>query len=55
MKRLHKIKALFALVLCLMLAGCGGGGTKQEAADSAEEATVHFLTNLQNGDRKSVV
>ncbi len=49
MKRLHKIKALFALVLCLMLAGCGGG-TKQEAADSAEEATVHFLTNLQNGE-----
>lgn len=49
MKRLHKIKALFALALCLMLAGCGGG-TKQEAADSAEEATVHFLTNLQNGE-----
>lgn len=49
MKRLHKIKALFALALCLLLAGCGGG-TKQEAADSAEEATVHFLTNLQNGE-----
>lgn len=49
MKRLHKIKVLFALALCLLLAGCGGG-TKQEAADSAEEATVHFLTNLQNGE-----
>ena len=49
MKRFHKIKALFALALCLLLAGCGGG-TKQEAADSAEEATVHFLTNLQNGE-----
>lgn len=31
MKHLHKIKALFALALCLLLAGCGGG-TKQEAA-----------------------
>ena len=49
MKRLHKIKVLFALALCLLLAGCGGG-TKQEAADSAEEATVHFLTNLQNSE-----
>ena len=49
MKRFHKIKALFALALCLLLAGCGGG-TKQEAADSAEEAVVHFLTNLQNGE-----
>ena len=49
MKRLHKIKVLFALALCLLLAGCGGG-TKQEAADSAEEAAVHFLTNLQNGE-----
>lgn len=49
MKHFHKIKALFALALCLLLAGCGGG-TKQEAADSAEEATVHFLTNLQNGE-----
>lgn len=49
MKRLHKIKALFALTLCLMLAGCGGG-PKQAAADSAEEAAVHFLTNLQNGE-----
>ena len=51
MKRLHKIKVLFALALCLCLtlAGCGGG-PKQEAAASAEEATVHFLTNLQNGE-----
>ncbi len=49
MKRLHKIKALFALALCLALTGCGGGA-RQEAADSAEEATVHFLTNLQNGE-----
>lgn len=49
MKHFHKIKAFFALALCLLLAGCGGG-TKQEAADSAEEATVHFLTNLQNGE-----
>ena len=50
MKRLHKIKALFVLALCLTLTACGGGGPKQEAADSAEEATVHFLTNLQNGE-----
>ena len=49
MKRLHKIKVLFALALCLALTGCGGG-PKQEAADSAEEAAVHFLTNLQNGE-----
>ena len=50
MKRLHKIKVLFVLALCLTLTACGGGGPKQEAADSAEEATVHFLTNLQNGE-----
>ncbi len=49
MKRLRKIKVLFVLALCLTLTACGGG-TKQEAADSAEEATVHFLTNLQNGE-----
>ena len=51
MSHLHKIKTLCALLLalCLTLAGCGGG-PKQEAADSAEEATVHFLTNLQNGE-----
>jgi len=51
MNHLHKIKALCALLLalCLTLAGCGGG-PKQEAAASAEEATVHFLTNLQNGE-----
>ena len=50
MRRLQKIKALCALALCLLLAACGGGGPKQEAADSAEEATVHFLTNLQKGE-----
>ena len=51
MSHLHKIKTLCALLLalCLTLAGCGGG-PKQEAAASAEEATVHFLTNLQNGE-----
>ena len=49
MKRLRKIKVLFVLALYLTLTACGGG-TKQEAADSAEEATVHFLTNLQNGE-----
>lgn len=51
MNHLHKITTLCALTLalCLTLAGCGGG-TKQEAADSAEEAAVHFLTNLQNGE-----
>lgn len=37
------------LALCLTLAGCDGG-PKQAAAVSAEEATVHFLTNLQNGE-----
>lgn len=47
MKGLHKIMVL--CVLCLVLAGCGGG-VKQAAADTAEEATVHFLTNLQNGE-----
>ena len=50
MKRLHKIKVLFVLALCLTLTACGGGGPKQEAAGSAEEAVVHFLTNLQNGE-----
>ncbi|MCI8329779.1 MAG: hypothetical protein HFG02_09325 [Oscillibacter sp.] len=47
MNNCHKIAILFALVLCLT--GCGGG-PKQAAADSAEEAAVHFLTNLQNGE-----
>lgn len=51
MNRLHRITAFWALplTLCLVLAGCGGG-PKQAAADSAEEAAVHFLTNLQNGE-----
>lgn len=45
-----------ALVLCLSLCACGvpgalgGSGTRQEAADSSEEAAIHFLTNLQNGE-----
>ena len=47
MNNCHKIAVLCALVLCLT--GCGGG-PKQTAADSAEEATVHFLTDLQNGE-----
>ena len=52
MKRLHKVTTLCALTLalCLTLTACGGGGPKQEAAGSAEEAAVHFLTNLQNGE-----
>ena len=51
MNILHKSMALCALTLalCLALSGCGGG-PKQTAADSAEEATVNFLTNLQNGE-----
>ena len=39
-----------ALALLLCLSGCAGGSTKQAAADSAEEALVNFLTNLQNGE-----
>lgn len=43
-----------ALALCLVLCACGAlgamGGAKQEAADSSEEAAIHFLTNLQNGE-----
>lgn len=51
MDRLHKIKTLCALILtmCLILSGCDGG-PKQKAADSAEEAAIHFLTDLQNGE-----
>lgn len=44
-----KISLLCALALCLTLSGCGSG-PKQASADSAEEATVNFLTNLQNGE-----
>ena len=49
MNCLHKITIPCVLALCLILAGCSGG-PKQAAADSAEEATVNFLTNLQNGE-----
>ena len=51
MKVLRKILALcaLALALCLTLAGCGGG-PKQAAADTAEEAVINFLTNLQKGE-----
>lgn len=47
----HKIMTLCALglALCLTLVGCGGG-PKQASSASAEEATIHFLTNLQNGE-----
>ena len=46
---LHKAWALCVLLLALTLSGCGGG-PKQAEADSAEEATVNFLTNLQKGE-----
>lgn len=46
---LHKTCALWALLLALTLSGCGGG-PKQAKADSAEEAAVNFLTNLQKGE-----
>ncbi len=51
MKYFRKISGLCALILalCLTLSACGSG-PKQPAADSAEEATVNFLTNLQNGE-----
>lgn len=51
MKYSHRITTLCALglALCLTLVGCGGG-SKQASAASAEEATIHFLTNLQNGE-----
>jgi len=51
MNGFRKISGLFALAaaLCLTLSACGSG-PKQAAADSAEEATVNFLTNLQNGE-----
>ena len=42
-----------ALALLLCLSGCAGGSSskpKRAAADSAEEALVNFLTNLQNGE-----
>ncbi len=51
MNNLRKISGLcaLALALCLTLSACASG-PKQAAADSAEEATVNFLTNLQNGE-----
>ncbi len=51
MNSLRKISGLCALVLalCLTLSACASG-SKQAAADSAEEATLNFLTNLQNGE-----
>ncbi len=51
MNHLRKRSALCALTLalCLALPGCSSG-PKQTAAASAEEATVNFLTNLQNGE-----
>ncbi len=49
MNCLRKISVLCAVALCLTLSGCQSG-PKQASADSAEEATVNFLTNLQNGE-----
>ena len=51
MKTLHKSITACALALLLCLSGCAGDSKpKQTAADSAEEALVNFLTNLQNGE-----
>jgi len=47
MKYLRKISLLCAL--CLLLSGCSSG-PRQASADSAEDAVVNFLTNLQNGE-----
>lgn len=51
MKKFIKGGLLCALAaaLGLSLLGCGSG-PKQEAASSAEEATLHFLANLQKGE-----
>ncbi|MDE6281719.1 MAG: hypothetical protein K2M15_08025 [Oscillospiraceae bacterium] len=51
MNHFRKITALctLALALCLTVSGCNSG-PKQTAAKSAEEATLHFLTDLQNGE-----
>lgn len=49
MNRLQKNGLVFALALCLALTGCDSG-PKQAKADSAEEATINFLTNLQSGE-----
>lgn len=47
----HKRTAVFtlALALCLSLFGCASG-PKQDAAENSEEAVVHFLTDLQQGN-----
>jgi len=50
MNCLRKLSVLWVLALCLTLSGCASGGPKQAPADSAEEAAVNFLTNLQNGE-----
>ncbi len=51
MNYLRRISGLcaLALALCLTLSACGSG-PKQASADSAEEATLNFLTDLQNGE-----
>ena len=52
MKKFYKSMAVCALALLLCLSSCAGGSSskpKQASADSAEEALVNFLTNLQNG------
>ena len=51
---MKKFKAMMACALALLLClpGCAGASKpKQAAADSAEEALVNFLTNLQNGEQ----
>lgn len=51
MKKFYKSVTACALALLLCLSGCTGGSKpKQTSADSAEEALVNFLTNLQNGE-----
>lgn len=51
MNYLRKFSVLCAmtLIVCLALSGCNSG-PKQTSANSAEEATINFLTNLQNGE-----
>lgn len=51
MKAFYKSTMAYTLMLalCVVLSACSGG-PKQAAASSAEEATVNFLTNLQNGE-----
>lgn len=47
--RKFPVLCVMALSVCLVLSGCNSG-PKQTSADSAEEATINFLTNLQNGE-----